>query len=76
MKLERCKETVDLEEIIDMNTDKKPTKIKATITYKSGRQETHYGKLKINGVPDRAYTTHMNAIERLSTVDKIKQERY
>lgn len=69
----RCKDTVDLEELIAMKTEKeKPTKATATITYASGREEILIGEINKNGIYDKVFREKLNQLKNFPTVQKIE----
>ena len=66
----RCNQTIDLEELIKM--DKKETKIRATITYISGRTEEIGADLKNDGTPPKSFNNKVNAYRKFPTVVSVQ----
>lgn len=70
----RCEQTIDIEECIIMST--KPKKIRATITYNSGRTEVIAGALKNNGEPPKTFSKAVAEFKRFPTVVSVEVERF
>lgn len=69
----RCKETVDLEELIAMKvSDDKPKNVEAKVLYVSGREEIVRGKLNQNGMADQKFQSKLNKLRTIPTVKDIK----
>lgn len=73
MEDERCKETIDLEEIIAMKKDEKiPTKLKVIIIYKSGREELLYTDLNLDGSIHKRFQERIERLRAFPTVREVK----
>lgn len=72
----RCKQTIDLEELVVMQTEKKETMYRVTAIYKSGRKETYSGKLKNDGNIDKKGCKHISDLRKFPTVQDVKVERF
>lgn len=73
----RCKDTIDIEDFIAMQDKKEqPTKIKAIVTYKSGRTEEVHGKINKSGIADAKFSKAVSAAKAFPTVEKVQVEKY
>ena len=72
----RCKETVDLEDLIAMKNQEDFENIRATVIYKSGRTETFTGKLKKDQTPKADFQKKVHDLKRFPSVVKIETERF
>lgn len=70
----RCKETIDLEEILEMADQ--PKNIKAIIKWKSGREEILKGSILKGGNPDANFSSMLVKYQSFPTVLDVKVERY
>lgn len=75
-KIERCKDTIDLEEYIAMKNQEQHTHVKAEVIHKSGRTETVYGKLNKDQLPDKTFQRKLSALRQFPTVTDIKTTKY
>jgi hypothetical protein len=66
---ERCDQTIDIEEFIEM--EKRKEQAIATITYNSGRTETITGKLKADESFYKTFTDKINAFKSFPTVVSV-----
>lgn len=59
-----------------MTDQKKYDNIKATATYKSGREEVITGKLKKDQLPYAEFSKKLKALKSFPTVDNVAIEKY
>jgi len=59
-----------------MENDKKYEKVRATMTYKSGRKETIHGKLKGDQTPHKTFSKRVSAFRSFPTVTNVEIEKY
>ena len=71
----RCKETIDLEEIIDMSNTENATTFTATAIYKSGREEVFSGKLSKGGVIPARDAKKISALRSFPTVVSMEVDK-
>ncbi len=89
--LERCPDTIDLEECIEMkdkrysqigmikppaNKKKEVTQIRATVTYNSGRTESFVGKLNAKKRPYKKFENKLAQYRGFPTVVNINVEMF
>lgn len=72
----RCTETIDLEEIIKMKTEQFCEKVKATVTWKSGRVEEIYDSLKKGGEFKKSFSDKVENYRKFPTVENVRVEKY
>lgn len=73
--LERCTETIDLEECIAM-AEKKKKHYKIIATYHSGRTEVFAGKLKTDGTMNKKGEKRYAQLKTFPTVKSVRVERH
>lgn len=59
-----------------MQNEKEYTKVKAIVTYQSGRQETIHGKLNKGNVSDKGFQKKVAAFRAFPTVVNVEVIKY
>lgn len=72
----RCTETIDLEDMIKMKAEQFCTKVKAVVTYKSGRTEEFQSDLLKGGDFRKSFVERVNACKKFPTVENVEVVKF
>jgi hypothetical protein len=75
MASERCKYTIDLEEMIESKVDKL-TRYEIIAVYNSGRTETFEGRLKINGELDKRALARAKKMRSYPNIKSVRVRKF
>ena len=73
----RCKETIDLEDILAMKKEEeKKTHVRVIVIYKSGREEELCGDLNLDGSIHKNFQKRIERFRAFPTVKDVKIIKY
>ena len=73
-KIYKCNQTIDLEEMIEM--ERECNNVRCIAVYNSGREEVFTAKLKKNGVWSNKFSKIVSQLRDFPTVQQVKIEKF